>query len=355
MRCLVALQGIGKVAKMPYRQDMQRVALTVVYCLHFFVHLNWQAAYAAARCNKELAPYLAAEVMSTADQQEARRAGKKFIREATVKNLPHVKKPNMHKLQSAISPDEAKLASYLLKTGYTESTPIGPNRTHTEHHYYTTLTGAMEKCPALKGIYDKYDAMCDDVTPSEFMAALYKWDPLLRERRIHIKYALDQDLKDKRQQKATYFHRKAQQDPNWLRRIFFIDECAINFDHEIRKGVHVYCDAHDKGVRFVIPFEKLDANKAIKVKVMGAVNMLTGPVFLEFTTGTTDVQRMHNINSDGTQRKYKVSACYNLSLLAIDHDAPVKLLHLCARQHLCQHIHIGLHCPSLIHVYGVVC
>jgi hypothetical protein len=39
---------------------------------------------------------------------------------------------------------------------------------------------------------------------------------------------------------------------------------------------------------------------------MGAVNMLCGPIFLEFTTGTTDVQRMHNVNSDGTQRMYKV-------------------------------------------------
>jgi hypothetical protein len=59
-------------------------------------------------------------------------------------------------------------------------------------------------------------------------------------RRIHIKYALDDDLKEERQHKAKYFYSKAISDPDWLKRVFFVDECAINLDHEIDKGVHVY-------------------------------------------------------------------------------------------------------------------
>lgn len=45
---------------------------------------------------------------------------------------------------------------------------------------------------------------------------------------------------------------------------------------------------------------------------MGPVTMLCGPIFLEFTTGTTDVQRIHNVNTDGTQRQYKASVCYTV-------------------------------------------
>lgn len=294
---------------MPYKSNEERTAWAVVYCLHVFLYMPWAAAYAAGRGDAHLGKFLLAEEMSRSDQQEARRCGKKLIQNATVANLPHDKKLNTHKLLSAIPGDEAKLASCLLKTGYVERTPNGHGRFNEEHHYFTSLTSALEQCPPLRGIYEKYSAMCDKVTPELFMAALYKWDPLLRERRIHIKYALDEELKEQRQTKADYFFKQAKNNPEWLKRIFFVDECGINFDHEIRKGVTVYCDAHDKGYRFVIPFQKLQANRAIKVKVMGAVNMLTGPVFLEFTTGTTDVQRMHNVSDDGTQRNYRVSVC----------------------------------------------
>jgi hypothetical protein len=353
--CLAALQDFPpKSGKMVYRSDMERVALCVVYCLHIFLALPWQAAYDAARCHKALENYLPEGDMSEADQQEARRAGKKFIGDATVKNLPHTKHLNTHTLLQAIPPDEAKMASFILKTGYTESFPLPDGEVHTEHNYYTTLGDALDHSPALNGIYLKYKAMFEDLTHAEFMRALYKYDPLLRERRVHIKYALDDELKDQRLHKARYFYGKANSDPNWLKRIFFVDECAINFDHEIRKGVHVYCDAHDKGYRFVIPFEKLQPNKGIKVKVMGAVNMLTGPIFLEFTTGTTDVQRTHNVNSDGTQRQYKVSVCYNLLLLAKDNNAPVQVCRLCFWQHASQHLHICLHVPCLIYVHSAV-
>lgn len=314
---------------MVHKSDMERVALCVVYCLHIFLALPWQAAYDAARCDKVLEQYLKEGVMSVADQQEARRVGKKFLQDATVKNLPHTKHVNTNSLLSAIPPDEAKLASFILKQGYTESTPLPDDEVYTEHNYFTSLQDAMDHSFALRGIYEKYEAMCENVTHAKFMRALYKYDPLLRVRRIHMKYALDDDLKEERQHKARYFYSKANSDPDWLKRIFFVDECAVNFDHEINKGVHVYCDAHDKGYRFVIPFEKLEPSKGIKMKVMGAVNMLCGPIFLEFTTGTTDVQRMHNINSDGTQRMYKVGVCYSLLLLAKDNNAPIQVCRLC--------------------------
>lgn len=314
------MQGFSKVGKNMYHEDKMRVAFTVVFCLHVFARQQWQAALDAARKDKDLAPYLPTNEMSVTDQQQARRMGKKFLLEASVKTKPHEKHLNTHKLLSAITEGEAKNASMLLKTGYHEYTPVGHGHYNVEHHYYTTLKEAMEKCPQLKNIYDKYDAECDDVTPQKFMEALYKWDPMLKVRRIHIKYALSDDLKDERCKRAKVLYDRAQRHADFLQRLFFVDECGIILDHEIRKGTHVYCDAHDKAYRFVIPFQKLNPNKQIKIKIMGAVNMVTGPVFLEFTTGTTDVRRLHNQNPDGTERHYEVmcdAACYFLQRITM--------------------------------------
>ena len=212
---------------MVYRSDMERVALCVVYCLHVFLALPWQAAYDAARCHKALENYLPEGDMSEADQQEARRAGKKFIQDATVKNLPHTKHLNTNTFLNTIPPDEAKMAAFILKTGYTDSRPLpdsdDPDDVHTEHHYFTTLGEALDYSAPLNGIYLKYKELFDDLTHAEFMRGLYKYDPLLRERRIHIKYALDDELKAERLQKAGYFFRKNNSDPNWLKKIFFVD------------------------------------------------------------------------------------------------------------------------------------
>jgi hypothetical protein len=325
------MQGFSKVGKNMYHEDKKRVAFTVVFCLHVFLRLPWQASWDAARNDEDLAPFLPKGNMTVAEQQQARRVGKKFLETASVKTKPHEKHLNTQKLLSAITEGEAKNAAMLLKTGYHEYTPTGHGHYNVEHHYYTTLKGAMEKCPQLKNIYDKYDAECDDVTPQQFMEALYKWDPMLKVRRIHINYALSDDLTGDRFHWAVVLYARAEREADFLQRLFFVDECGIILDHELRKGTHVYCDAHDKAYRFVIPFRKLNPNKQIKVKIMGAVNMLTGPVFLEFTTGTTAVQRLHNKNPDGTERHYEVRVCCSLLLLAKDNDAPGHVHNTCLR------------------------
>lgn len=351
---LLLNRGFYKSPKMPSYSEKERVALAVVYCLHVLAAMQWQAAYVAARADKELASVLPEGDMTDTLKRAARRVGKKFMEVGTVANLPRAKKVKTRSLLSAITPDEAKLASYLLKTGYVERTPIGHGRYREEHFYYESLGVAMEKCPHLKSIYDKYAAMCDKVDHQTFMEALYKYDPLLRVRRIHMKYALSEELKAQRQRRANSLLTRAGREPNFLQRLFFVDECGINFDHEIRKGVHVYCDAHDKGFRFVIPVRKLSPNKGIKVKVMGAVNMLTGPIFMEFTTGTTGIERIHNKPGGDPHHHYQVSVLHSYLLLNPDHNAPRLRHHLGARQHADQHFYICQLAACLVEVHSAV-
>jgi hypothetical protein len=229
----------------------------------------------------------------------ARYNGAKLQDQGTVLNKKRVKKWKL----STITPDEAKLASFILKTGYTEYTPmVGGGRTKEVHHYYTSLDDALERSLQLSAIKKKFN-----LTNDQLWTAMHKADPNLRRRRVHIMRGLDDDAKQKRITKAKLFLTRVRTNTDFLDRIYFIDECAICFDHETRKGVHVYCDAFDKGYRMVIPYIKAKPNQKIKVHILVAVNAITGATFLEFTSGTTDIKRRFN-NDPGsaTQRRYKV-------------------------------------------------
>ena len=116
----------------------------------------------------------------------------------------------------------------------------------------------------------------------------------------------------------------------------------------------MYCDAHDKGYRFVIPFKKLNPSQKIKVRILAAVNWHDGTFFLEFMSGTTNVCRRFNYEpGQTTQRTYKVSVVVT-SLGADHHNAPSILVdvaagqlphqHLCICQHLafCKHAHASV-------------
>ena len=276
------------------------------------------------------------------DSTYVRRWGGRFLDDGTV----HTKEREYEMDVDSITDEEAKTAAMILKSGYTESFDCGHGRTHEEHHYFTTLTQALEKSPQLRAIKEKYE-----LTNRAFMQAMYAADPLLKRRRIHIKYDLDEDLKQERKDRAYYFLNKTDRDPDWLKRVYFVDECSIAFDHVIRKGVHVYCDAHDKGYRFVIPFKKLNPSQKIKVRILAAVNYHDGTFFLEFMTGTTNVCRQFNyLPGQTTQHKYKVSVVVT-SLGANNHNAPSIVVDVAARQLPHQHLCICQHLAFCMHAH----
>jgi len=226
--------------------------------------------------------------------------GDKLMETGSVLNKTREYKPGPDK----ITTDEAKLAAFILKSGYTEQTPLGHGRIKVEHHYFTTLLQALEKSPHLLSIKIKYG-----LDHRQFWAAMHKADPTLERHRIHFMRDLDSDAKDKRMKRAKWFLTQHNNITDFLDRMYFIDECAICFDHETRKGVHVYCDAFDKGYKYVIPYKKANPTQKIKVHILVAVNAVTGAAFLEFTTGTTEISRRYNKEpGSATEKRYKVCA-----------------------------------------------
>jgi hypothetical protein len=62
----------------------------------------------------------------------------------------------------------------------------------------------------------------------------------------------------------------------------------VDMDADIK----VYCDAHDKGATYVLPCQHLQRGERIHVHVLAIVNPILGLSWLEFTTGTDDIQRI---------------------------------------------------------------
>jgi hypothetical protein len=308
---LACFVGRWQNPQMAYMSLRLRVALAMVFMAFTFGNVQWQEAYEAVRRDKEFKGILPEQEMTKSQIRQAQRLGKKFQDTGSVHN-----KPKQTNKMPSITPDEAKLAAFLLKSGWTEWKTQGRHR-YQQHNYFSSLEEALGQSPQLRSIFDKFTGGGTNQDHPKhrrrFMEELYKHDNLLRVRRRHMKYAYDEELMQKRQTRAKSLLTRSRREPDFLKRVFFVDECAIVFDHEIRKGVHVYCDAHDKGYRFVIPFKKAKPSQKIKVRILAAVNYHTGAFFLEFMTGTTNLENpLWNVGDEPGQRKYQVRmlACY---------------------------------------------
>lgn len=205
----------------------------------------------------------------------------------------------------AITKQDALNAAVFLKTGYW--IPVagrGPAVTRYVHRWYPSVAKACKKCAELRAIRDKYG-----LTNKQLLYWMKKYDPELTRRRIYCKYGFDDKQMEARMVRARSLLLRANIDPTFLDRCYFIDECTIWLDNEVKKGMKVYCDAHDQDVHSVLHYEKLQEDKAIKVHFIAAVNAVHGCVYLEFTTGTTDIQRHHNQKPNNPAHgPYKVSA-----------------------------------------------
>ncbi len=254
------------------------------------------------------------------------------------------------KKSTAMPDDEARLAAMYLKLGHWVPM-VSRNATSVRlvHRYYATVAAAVKNCPELRGLRDKYH-----LTNKRLLYYMKKADPKLLRRRVHIKYGFDAEELAERQRRANSLWHKCAGDPSWLERTYFIDECSIWIDNEMSKGIKVYVDAHDKGFHHVIHYDKLHKNKKIKVRFIAAVNAKHGAVYLEFTTGTTKIQRAHNtLPADPLHGPYKVSLGKH-SLLCNHYVVKCSIVNPETRQALYHQLCIGQQLPAFIHVYSII-
>jgi hypothetical protein len=200
---------------------------------------------------------------------------------------------------------KAQRAATYLKTGHWMFIPgTTIRKPQFEHRYYTSVAMACRHCPELMAIRTKYG-----LSNRAFLRAMHRADPNLQRRTVRVRYSMTKKLKRERGERAEYLYSRCVQDPAFLDRTYYIDECGIVIDNVLRKGAVVYCDAHDEGYKTVIHTEKVDNNKQVKLHILAAVNAVHGPVYLEFTTGTTDIKHQYNtMPLHPGHGPYKVSA-----------------------------------------------
>lgn len=205
---------------------------------------------------------------------------------------------------------EAFEAASILVAGYIIEKNVA-GRAVTEHKYYSSVPEAVAHNASLKGIMDKYHA-----SPEQLLAAMRRVEPGLMHRRVSFRHMLSAAEKAKRRTVCLDLLSRYHADPTLLQRMVFIDETTIQ-THGLKKDhVNVWVNSSDTGFRDFhgVPGK---AWHPVKVHVIAAVSAhpryesTGGLVYVDFTTGTTDIKRRYNKRLDGSTRdpafKYTVS------------------------------------------------
>lgn len=209
-----------------------------------------------------------------------------------------------------ISKEEALQASEIVKAGRLVTRKVhGKTVEHLVH--YTSIAEAVREEPTLQQLVtDK------DITPEQLLHAMHVHDPDLVRRRIFFKHSFTPDQLEERLQYAKARLHHLEKIPFHPQNIIFIDESSIVINKSTKSNVYVWCDKHDINFSDVCP-RKLPKEGSVTVRFIVAVSAHPafaakgGVVYMDFTTGTTDIHRRHNKLWDGPllvgNQKYRVS------------------------------------------------
>lgn len=218
-----------------------------------------------------------------------------------------------------IPPLVAKNAAAIVKKGQLVKVKHG-RHTCDQLVYYPTIQDAIEANSDLQQILKDYKVSAD-----QLRAAMRDADEALVRRRVTFKRVLSTSQKAARVKAAVELLRRLASDPNFLQNIVFIDETTIVLFGEDPKAVHVWCDKNDVHFHDVCPIPEHAKHPTVKVHLVAAVTShpafkdTNGLVYVEMTTGTTDIQRRTNKRLDGSSAspnfQYLVSSHQSLNTL----------------------------------------
>lgn len=284
---------------MTYKSERVRTAALVSY---------YAAKYSGVRPEQHLRDML------DANEFEDIKAPSQFIRDVVTKWMHHGEVANL--FSSRVSsqpkkvPDEviSKCAT-IIKDGYYvellvaggRGHVIGQATKHQVHRYYGSIKEACQKDEYLEGVIKEYG-----VTYDYMRTRLHEVDSSLTLRRVEFKYKLTEGQMLNRRMTAWSLLNAWRANPDCLLDVWWMDETSMWIIDNENPTKRVWADAHDEGVRVVLSTPHIAAHRSIKVHLIAAVNAVLGPVWCDFTTGTTDIQR----RTLGLNAPYKVGGQY---------------------------------------------
>lgn len=221
----------------------------------------------------------------------------RFKTEGSVKRHPSPgRKPK-------ISMVEAKQAAQWFKEGckiqpYKNPTGFQPKPVHV---YHSSIEKAVLRDARLAALCEKYD-----ISARTLFANILRADPNVVHRTIYHRLGFTKkQVKDRREQATRLFSLYCRH-PTLLDRTIWVDCATIIVKHPHTAAHKVYCDAHDENVRAVITHTSVNKNEPVYTRFWCAVNAILGPVHIEFTTGTTDLQHSPEYLSKNSKHFYEV-------------------------------------------------
>lgn len=209
----------------------------------------------------------------------------RLFTQGDLRDFPRTGRPQI------VDDEMAKECAQAFKAGYAAGEVLDQDLhvQGTLHKFYTCMTEAVRKCPLIRNTLNTYN-----VSPEYLLRRMKEVDPNLRHIRLDYKMELNDAQRASRVAAAYQMRMAIAQDNSLLDHIIWVDEwhCWCSPEKACTK---VWCDAHDARATAVLPIpQHRRGQHPIVVRCIAFVNALLGAIHIEFTTGTTGLQRELN-------------------------------------------------------------
>lgn len=216
-----------------------------------------------------------------------------FVKKGNVQDDPRGGRP------PKIPDDKAREAAEIIARGYTVERTVR-RQVIQEHKYFSSVAEAISHEPKLQELMRDYK-----VDATQLLNAIHRVAPELEHRRVTFRHQLSQDEMEKRAGVSAGLLLRYRADHTLLQSMVFIDETTIMTHGLKHDHIEVWVNKTDKRFHDYhgVPGKSWDP---VKVHVVAAVTAHPqyensgGLMYVDFTTGTTDIRRRVNKRMDGS-------------------------------------------------------
>lgn len=189
-----------------------------------------------------------------------------------------------------LSNDDAVKCAEILVAGYPQECVVtvgGKTERYDEQKQFTSLGQALQMSAPLRALTtDK--GMSEDYV----MGRLHDVAPYLAYGVLPVKAKLSQEAMNARVEYCKEMLQRLEREPDFLERVFWADECRIWVNKDLSGKLKVWYDKRklEGQPPQSSPMAGLHGSKRIDFLLI--VNAKLGCVYVEFLTGTTDIDRM---------------------------------------------------------------
>lgn len=221
-----------------------------------------------------------------------------------------------------IPDEEVKRAAEILSSGHWVHTFMEVGNREVDYlHWcrYTSIKEAIMRDPYLSDMCAKYGVGADHIRKR-----LHEVDPQLQYGPLSMKDVLSDVVKKQRLDYARDMLFRLQCSPDFLKDVYFMDECRIWVGRNLQGKLMVWSHRGDFEGEPPIPNELLGVHQGFKINLLLVVNAREGVVWKEFLSGTAGLadDERHNPEMEEVMRRrggepYKVSCLNNMQLAVV--------------------------------------